>query len=103
MASKLAAVMTRRLAGDFEGVGQGAEDLAVQGCPSWSSASMCIGFGIGACMLNLAMGTGRIGVMSPEPDHLRRYRNEPRSGNDADDDISCDDGYCHTEDDSDTG
>jgi hypothetical protein len=54
-------------------------------------------------MLNLAMGSGRIGVMSPEPDHLRRYRNEPHSGNDAHDDISCDDGYCHTEDDPDTG
>lgn len=103
MASKLAAVMTRKLAGDFEGVGQGAEDLAVQDCRSGSSASRCIAFGIGACMLNLAMGGGRGGVTSPEPDHLGRYRDEPRSDNDAHDDITCDDGYRHTEDDSDTG
>lgn len=64
---------------------------------------MCIGVGIGACMLNLTMGSGRIGMMSPEPDHLRRYRDEPRSGNDAHDDISCDDGYCHAEDGPDPG
>ena len=41
--------------------------------------------------------------LSPEPDHLRRYRNERRSDNDAHDDISCGDGYCHTDDDPDTG
>jgi hypothetical protein len=37
-----------------------------------------------------AMGDRRTGVMSPQPDHLVRYRDEPRSGRDAHDHIAGD-------------
>ena len=44
-------------------------------------------------------GDGRTGVTGPQPDHLVRYRDETRSGSDADDDISCEHGYGHPDDD----
>ena len=49
-----------------------------------------------------AMGDGRTGVTTPQPHHLDRYRDEPRSGDDADDHIVREHGYGDAEDDADT-
>lgn len=51
----------------------------------------------------LAVGDGRTGVTGPQPDHLVRYRDEARSGSNADDDIGGENGYGHTDDDPDAG
>src|SRR5438034_9074653 len=48
------------------------------------------------------MGDGRTGVTTPQPDHLGRYRNEPRSGGDPDDHTVREHGYGDAEDDADT-
>jgi len=45
-----------------------------------------------------AVGDGRAGVTGPQPDHLVRYRDEARSGSNADDDIGCEHGHDHAND-----
>jgi hypothetical protein len=37
-------------------------------------------------------------VTGPQPDHLVRYRDEARSGSNADDDIGCENGHDHAND-----
>ncbi len=49
------------------------------------------------------MGDGRTALVSPQLDHLDCHRDEPCSGNDTEDDITCEYGYGYSEDDSDTG
>jgi hypothetical protein len=41
------------------------------------------------------VGDGRTGMTGPQPDHLVRYRDEARSGSNADDDIGCENGFGH--------
>src|SRR5215471_11339161 len=46
---------------------------------------------------------GRAAVAGPQVDHLGCYRDGSRPGDDADDDVVCEEGYRYAEGDADTG